>query len=176
MVLTVDDLTLGERGVEHLRSRLDAVRSRPIALVGVLVAAGSLSFAAPTIYNASTLPNLSFNYRVLSASGAVGTPMQLGLVVAATLLIIDRLSAGPGQRVMLAALAAVGAVGVVANLGSLIIALSIDVSLVPVGGHVAEGRAILVLGYLAPAVLAGLTCWVGVIGGRAVPGNVGSAV
>jgi hypothetical protein len=171
----VDDHTWGERGVDRLRTLVDAGRSRPVALVAVLVAFGSLASTVPTLYNASSFPRVSFNNWVLSASRAVGTPMQLGLVVAAILLVVDCLSAGPGQRALFAALAALGAVGVVANLGSLIIALS-DFSLLDVGAQVAEGRAILVLEYLAPAVLAGLTCWVGVIGGGAVSGNVGDAL
>jgi hypothetical protein len=167
----VDELTLGERDVGRLGSLLDAVRSRPVALVAVLVAVGSLATAAPAIYSASTFPSVSFDDWVLIASGAFGTRMQLGLVVAAVLMLIDGLSSGSGQRVMFVALAAFGAVSVVANLGSLIISLSIDFSLLDVSAHVGEGRAILVLVYLAPAVLGGLTCWVGVIGNRLVSAN-----
>jgi hypothetical protein len=173
--LGVDDLTLGERGVRCLGRLLDAIRSRLVALVAVLVAAGSLASVVPTIYNASTFPRISFNDWVLSASGAFGTRLQLGMVLAAILLVIDRLSAGPGQHVMFAVLVALGAVGVVANLGSLIIALSTDFSLVDVGDQVAEGHVILVLVYLAPAVVAGVTCWVGVVGSHLVSANEGNA-
>jgi hypothetical protein len=88
--------------------------------------------------------------------------------VAAVLLLIDHLSAGPSPSVILAAIAAFGAIGLIANLGSLIVALSTDVTGVAGTAQVWQGRVALVLSYLAPAALAGLTCWIGVIGGGMV--------
>jgi hypothetical protein len=53
-----------------------------------------------------------------------------------------------------------------ANLASMIIALSIRVPPTVGTVEVAEGRSVLVLDYVAPAALAALTCWIGVIGLR----------
>lgn len=163
----MEDLTLGERGFEQLRSLLDSIRSRPVVLVAVLVTIGSLGSTVPTFYSAWTFPSISFNYRVLGSSAGLGPLMQLGLVVAAVLLLIDRLSAASSRRrAMFAILAVLAAVGVMANMASLIIALSISVPPTVGGAQVAEGRSVLVLDYLAPAALAALGCWIAVIGVR----------
>jgi hypothetical protein len=170
---SVDDVTVGERRVERLRLLSDAVRSRPVTVVAVLMAVGSLASAVPSLHNASTFPGLSFDYWVLDASVGFGTPMQLGLVLTAVLLLIDRQSgAHPGQRALFASLAALGGIGVVANLAGVITALSIGLGK-GVAVQNAEERAVLVLHFLAPAALAALTCWVGRVGGRMVKASEG---
>lgn len=125
----------------------------------------------PTIYNASTVPALTIRLRVLSATSAVGLPVQLALAIAALLLLVDSLSTGAGSRVGAVALGALGAAGVVANLGSLILALSTDASLIELGVNHAAGRVALVLRYLAPALLAAFTAWVSLAGGGAGVGR-----
>lgn len=171
----MEDLSLGERGAARLGIKFGQVRCRPAALVATLVGLGAVASAVPAMYTTWTVPQVAFDERVLAAAPAIGVRVQLGLAVAAVLLLIDRLATGRRLPALFAAAAGLGAVGAIGNLGSVIVVVIVDPYHVESAAG-APGVTVLILGYLASAMLAGLTLWLGVIGDRITPAiNRGTA-
>ena len=146
--------------------RFDFWRSRPTLAMAALAAIGAVATMAAGIALASIDSTGSFREWLVFAGSGFELPVQLCLLSASLLLVIDFLSSPPfsGQRAAFAALAFVGAVGVVADLGAMVAAFG---PLTSLGNtRVAEARATIVLVYLAPAMLAALVVWLSVRASR----------
>jgi len=170
------ELSLAERGYQHLRDRAQRTRPRPIALLAVSATIGALAAMASAIVDASTFPITGFTTWVTLASAGFVVPVELCLVLAVLLLLLD-LSGGdtyPGQRALFAVLVGAGAFSVAIDLTAMGVTLAQE-GAPPVGApRLAGSWAVVVLSLLVPAVLATLTSGLGLHGARSA-GNQGEA-
>jgi hypothetical protein len=131
-------------------------------LLAAFITAGVTAELVAATINASSLPLESFWHRIELSSVGFGVITQLGLVVAAFLLLVDCLAAGRTLGVhgaMLPVVGALSATGVLANLTTMI-GLLADNSSHQIGlSEVGEGDAVVVTAYLAPTFLAALALW-----------------
>lgn len=161
MVATVSQMSLGERMV--LRSRwflYDAI-SRPAAVVAVLVMLGAVAAMAAALTGASSVSFAGFRGRIFFAVDGFRTDVQLGVLVASVLLVIDTLSGGqfPGQRALFAVIGILAAAGVAANITAIVTWLT-EVGVPPIGvGTTAEAWTVIIAGYLTPTALAAVSGW-----------------
>jgi hypothetical protein len=162
----VTDLSLAERGFQHLRDKAGRARPRPIALLAISATAGALAAMASAIAGASTLPGTTFTVWATLASAGFAVRVQLCLVVAVLLLLLDRSGGGtyPGQRALFVVLVGAGALGVAMNLTAMGVTLARE-GAPPVGApRLAGSWAAVVCSSLVPALLAGLTSGLGLHG------------
>ena len=162
------DLSLAERGLLTIRHKLSDVQPRPVAALAVVIATGALIAIADALADASAVPGATFTFWVALASAGFGLPVELGLVVAALLLVLDSFSGAAyrGQRTLFGVLVAVGGVGIGVDLLAMIVVLVQDGAPPVRPARLAASWAALVCSYLAPVSLGALTCLLGVHGRR----------
>jgi hypothetical protein len=167
----VTDLSLGERGFRMIRRKINEVQPHPAAVLGVVVATGAVMAIAAAVANASAIPGVTFTFWVSLASAGFGLPVQLGLVVAALLLVLDSSSGAAyrGQRPLFGVLVAVSGAGMGIDLLALIVVLAQD-GAPPVGAaRLVASWVALSCSYLAPVSLGALACLLGAHGARSLP-------
>jgi hypothetical protein len=165
----------GERALLRLRWFVNDAGSRPLVISAVLVLLAVLTAMAASVVDASSDPFDGFRQWVLFASTGFRTEVQLGVVIAAVLLVIDALAGEPfpGQRALLGLLTVVAAAGVVANLGDMIARLSeVGMPVSPEGTTAAAWTVIITID-LAPTVLATVSAWMAIAGARCVSSGRG---
>jgi hypothetical protein len=168
MVPIVTDLSAGERALLTVGSFVEGARSRPAVLMATLAAVGAIAAMAASLSGASSLSFGGFRSWILFAAAGFGLPTQLGLLVATLVLVIDGRSAEvyPAQRALFGGVVLMGVAGVAVNLMAMVSLLTVANAQQVGAGTLAEAWTIIIAGYLAPAILAGFACWVGLIGPR----------
>ena len=162
------DLSLAERGYRHLLERAQRTRPRPVALVAASTLVGALAAMASAVIDASTFPGTDLTSWVTLASSGFAVRVQLCLLVAVLLLLLDLSGGGtyPGQRAVFAVLIGAGALGMATNLTAMGVTLAQE-GAPPVGvPRLAGSWAVVVLSLLVPVVLAALTSALGLHGAR----------
>lgn len=154
----MSDMSPGERILLRFRWFVYDAGSRPVAAVAVLVILGVIAWMAASFTSASSTPLGSFRLWILYVVGGFGPDVQLGVLVATLLLIIDALTGAEfaGQRVLFAVIVVLAAVGIAANVTAIVAWLSFGVGSV---GTTAEAWAQIIARYLSPTVLAAVAGW-----------------
>lgn len=170
----MSDVSPGERTLLWLRWFAYDAGSRPVAVAGVLVGLCVLAAIVASVLGASSEPIGGFRAWVYVAVEGFRTDVQLGVLVAGVLLVIDALTgeAFRGQRALFALLMIVAAAGVVGNVTAIVAWLT-EVGVPPIGvGTTAEGWTVIIASYLSPTVVAGAAGWLAMTGVRLL-GNAG---
>ena len=171
-VSAVSDMSPGERALVRFRWFLYDAGSRPLVVVAVLVMLAAVAAMAASVVGASADSVGGFRQWVSFASTGFRTEVELGVLLAAVLLIVDSLTGGtfPGQRAVLGLLVIVATAGVVANVGNIVAWLpEVGRSAAP-ERTIVEAWIVIIATYLAPTVLATVTAWM-VLGGARSLGN-----
>jgi hypothetical protein len=166
----VTDLSLAERGFLRLSRQIRNVRARPAAVLAVGVSLGAVIAMASALANASAFPGATFTVWLSLASAAFGLRVELALVVATFLLVLDSASGASyrGQRLLFGVMVAVGGLGIGTDLVAMTVVL-VQGGAPPVGAaRLVAWWAVIVCSDLAPVSLAALTCWLGRHGARSV--------
>ena len=171
-VSAVSDMSPGERALLRLRWFVYDAGSRPLVVVAVLVMSAAVAAMAASVLVASANSVGDFREWVSVASTGFRTEVELGVLLAAVLLIVDSLAGRtfPGQRAVLGVLVVVATAGVAANVGNIVAWLpAVRRSAAPEGTTV-EASIVIIATYLAPAALAIVSVWM-VLSGARSPGN-----
>ncbi len=158
----------GERSLLRFRWFVYDAGARPVAVAAALVTLGAIASMAASLIEASADSLGGFRQWVFFASTGFGTDVQLGVLVAALLLVIDALAgdAFPGQRAIFGLILIVAAAGLVGNVTALAAWLT-EVYGGPIGaGTNFEAWTVIVATYLAPTVLAAVSVWMALTGAR----------
>jgi hypothetical protein len=155
-------MSLGERILLRSRWFVYDAGSRPVAVVAVLVILGAVAAMGAAFTGASLVSFGGFRAWIFVAVDGFRPDVQIGVLLASVLLVIDALNGGqfPGQRVLFGVILILAAAGVVANITAIVAWLT-EVEFPPIGvGMTAEVWTVIIAGYLTPTVLAAVSGWV----------------
>jgi hypothetical protein len=164
----VYEMSPGERALLRFRWFVYDAGSRPLVVAAVLVMLAVIAAMAASVVSASVDSFGGFRQWVSFASTGFRIEVQLGVLVAAVLLVVDALTgkAFPGQQALLGLLVVVATAGVVANVGNIVAWLpEVGRSAAPEGTTI-EAWTVIIATYLAPTVLAIVSAWMALRGIR----------
>lgn len=167
----MSDLSPGERVVLRLRWGVHDAAARPVAVAAVLITLAVSAAMASALAGASTDEVGGLRNWVFYAQSGFTTEVELGVLVAVLLLVVDARAGGPfrGQKSLFAVLAGIAAAGVVANVGTIVVYLSDYAdSVVPFVTTVGDWTGIITV-FLASAVLAATAMWIALRGAVSRP-------
>lgn len=169
----MSEISPGERALLWLRWFAYDAGSRPVAVMAVLIGLGVIAAMAASVVGASAEPVGGLRPWIYVAVGGFRSDVQLGVLVAACLLVIDALTGDSfrGQRALFGVLVIVAVAGVVANAAAIVAWLS-EVGVRQVGmGTTAEAWTLVIASYLSPTVVASVSGWLALKGVRSLRHN-----
>lgn len=174
-VSTVSDVSPGERAVLRFRWFVYDAGARPVVVVSVLILLAVLAAMASALVGASTDLAGGFRNWVFFAQFGFTTDVELGVLIAAVLLVIDCRTGQPfrAQKSLFGVLAVTATAGIVANIGTIVVYLTeARVSALPFG-TTAEVWTEIITSFLASAVVASTAAWIALRGTRFIPPSGG---
>lgn len=173
----MSDLSPGERVGLRFRWVFYDAAARPVAVAVVLITLAVSAAMVSALLGASTFDSVGgLRTWVFYAESGFTTDVELGVLVAVLLLVVDARTGGPfrGQKSLFAVLAVIAAAGVVANIGTIVVYLSDSaVSVFPFVTTVGAWTGI-ITAFLASAVLASIAMWIALRGAVSGPTAGGS--
>ena len=153
---------MGERIVGRLLWFLYDAGARPVAVAAVLAIVGVMAVMAAALMNAWTLQDAGFTDGINVAAVGFKGNIQLVLLLAMLLLVIDARSADPfpGQRIAVVIVAVLAGAGVAANITQMAVLLHQLASLAGGVGNATSEWTAIVTTQLVTTVLAAITGWV----------------
>jgi hypothetical protein len=164
----VSDVSPGERALLRFRWFVYDAGTRPVVVASALIILAVLASMAAALLGASTDLAGGFRNWVFFAQFGFTTDVELGVLIAAILLVIDSLAGEPfqGQRALFWVLVIAAVAGVVANVGTIIAWLTeAGVSALPIA-TTAEAWTEIIAAYLSSTVVASTAAWIALTGAR----------
>ena len=155
---------MGERIVGRFLWFVYDAGSRPVAVVALVAIVGVIAAIAAGLTNAWTLEDSGFSDWISVASVGFSGNIELLLMFALVLLVIDARSADPfpGQRVALAIVAVLAVAGAAANITQMVVLLHQLASLGGGEGNATSEWMAIVTTEMFTTLLAAITGWVAV--------------
>jgi hypothetical protein len=160
----VEETSVGERIVARFLWFLYDAGSRPVAVAAVLAVVGVTAVIAAGLTNAWTLQDAGFTDWINVAAVGFSGSIELLLLFALLLLVIDARSGDPfpGRQPVLVIVAVLAVAGVAANITQMVVLLHQLASLAGGVGNATSEWTAIVTTQLSTTVLATITGWVAV--------------